>query len=63
MEITKLKVTQVKSTIGHCKRVRSVVTGLGLTRIGKSVVVKNTPEFRGMIKKVIHLVRVEEIDE
>lgn len=63
MGITKLKVTQIKSTIGHCKHTRAVVAGLGLTRIGKSVVVKNTPEFRGMIKKVLHLVRVEEIDE
>lgn len=59
---TKLKVTQKRSLIGQCKRNRAVVRGLGLTRLGKSVVVENTPAFRGMIKKVIHLVEVEEAD-
>ena len=62
MAISKLKVTQIKSTISQCKKNRAVVKGLGLTRVGKSVVVENTPAFRGMIKKVIHLVRVEEAD-
>jgi len=62
MAISKLKVTQKKSLIGQCKRNRSVVAGLGLRRIGNVVVVENTPAFRGMIKKVIHLVDVEEVD-
>lgn len=63
MAISKLKVTQVKSLISQCKKNRMVVQGLGLTRIGKTVVVDNTPAFRGMIKKVIHLVKVEEANE
>jgi len=58
----KLKVTQVRSLIGQCKANRAVVKGLGLTRVGKSVTVENTPAFRGMIKKVIHLLKVEEAD-
>ena len=58
----KLKVTQIKSLISQNSRNRAVVKGLGLTKIGKSVVVDNTPAFRGMIKKVIHLVKVEEAD-
>lgn len=62
MANSKLVVTQVRSLIGQDKRNRAVVAGLGLTRIGKSVVVENTPAFRGMIKKVIHLVRVEKAD-
>ncbi len=62
MAISKLKVTQTKSLIGQCKRNRAVAKGLGLSRIGKCVVVENTPAFRGMIKKVIHLVKVEEAD-
>jgi len=62
MAISKLKVTQKKSVIGQCKRNRAVVAGLGLRRIGNSVVVENTPAFRGMIKKVIHLVQIEEVD-
>ncbi len=58
----KLKVTQVRGLIGQNKRNRAVIAGLGLRKIGKSVIVENTPAFRGMIKKVIHLVRVEEAD-
>lgn len=62
MAISKLKVTQKKSVIGQNKRNRAVVAGLGLRRIGTSVVVENTPAMRGMIKKVIHLVNVEEVN-
>jgi large subunit ribosomal protein L30 len=63
MASTKLKVTQVKSLISQCKKNRAVAQGLGLNKIGKSVIVENTPAFRGMIKKVIHLVKVEESNE
>ena len=62
MAISKLKITQKRSLIGQNKRNRAVIAGLGLKRIGNSVVVDNTPAFRGMIKKVIHLVAVEEFD-
>ena len=62
MAISKLKVTQRRSLIGQNKRNRAVVAGLGLRRIGNSVVVENTPSMRGMIKKVIHLVDVEEVN-
>jgi len=61
MAVSKLKVTQKKSLIGQNKRNRAVVAGLGLRRIGNSVTLSNTPEIRGMIKKVIHLVTVEEV--
>lgn len=56
----KLKVTQVRSEIGRMSRQRAVLRGLGLRGISSSVVVDNTPSFRGMIKKVMHLVTVEE---
>jgi len=36
--------------------------GLGLRKPGSEVIVENTPSFRGMIKKVLHLVKVEEVD-
>ena len=62
MSETKLKVTQVRSLICQNKRNRAVMAGLGLNRIGKFVVVENTPAFRGMIKKVIHLLKVEKAD-
>ena len=58
----KLKVTQVRSTIARPQPQRAILVGLGLRGISKSVVVDNTPSFRGMVKKVIHLVKVEEVD-
>jgi len=53
-------ITQVKSGIGSTKKVRATLVGLGLTRMHKTVTRKDTPEIRGMIAKVRHLVRVEE---
>lgn len=56
----KLVVTQVGSTVGRAHTQHLVIKGLGLRGLGSSVEVDNTPSFRGMIKKVIHLLRVEE---
>lgn len=56
-----LKVTQVKSVIGRPQKQRLVLKGLGLRRIGGSVTVANTPSSRGAIRKVLHLVAVEEV--
>jgi large subunit ribosomal protein L30 len=55
-----ITVTQVKSGIGSTKKIRATLVGLGLTKMQKTVTRKNTPEIRGMIKKVQHLIRVEE---
>ena len=57
----KLKVTQIKSTIGRPEKQEKILAGLGLRGINRTVVVDNTPAFRGMIKKVLHLVTVEEV--
>lgn len=54
-----LKVTLVKSTIGFNKKQAETVRGLGLRRIRHTIVVPDTPEMRGMIHKVRHLVTVE----
>jgi large subunit ribosomal protein L30 len=59
---SKLRVTQIRSTIGQQHPTRATVHGLGLRGPGSTVVVSNTPSFRGAVKKVMHLVRVEEID-
>ena len=56
----KLRLTQTMSWIGRPEAHRKILRGLGLRGPGKSVVVDNTPSFRGMIKKVLHLVTVEE---
>ena len=53
--------TQVKSGIGSTQKIRATLTGLGLTKMQKTVTRKDTPEIRGMLAKVQHLVRVEEI--
>ncbi len=52
--------TLVKSGIGSTRKIRATLTGLGLTRMQKTVTRKDTPEVRGMLAKVAHLVRVEE---
>jgi len=57
-----LKVTQKRSYIGHPQTIRRTLKGLGLGRIGRSVVVANTPSFRGMVKKIMHLVDIQEIN-
>ncbi|MEB2321723.1 MAG: 50S ribosomal protein L30 [Sorangiineae bacterium] len=57
----KLLVRQRVSEIGRPHPQRRVLKGLGLRGPGSSVTVDNTPSFRGMIKKVIHLVEVEEM--
>jgi large subunit ribosomal protein L30 len=62
MGAKQIKVTQIRSSIGRPEKHRKVLKGLGLRGPHKSVVVDNTPSFRGMIKKVIHLVEVEEIN-
>ncbi len=58
---SKLRVKQIKSCIGVEWRQQLNLKGLGLGRIGKTVEVANTPSFRGAIKRVLHLVTVEEI--
>ena len=61
--MTALRVRQKVSTIGQVDHVRRVIKGLGLRGPGSEVVVANTPSFRGMIKKVIHMVEVEEVKD
>lgn len=55
-----LKITLVRSLIGKPESQRAVIKGLGLTKINGTVSLKDTPEIRGMINKVSHLVKVSE---
>ena len=59
----RLRVTQVRSAIHRPKDQKATVRALGLHRIRDSVVKDDRPEIRGMIAKVAHLVRVEEVAE
>ena len=56
-----IKVTLKKSVIGSNESQRATVRGLGLRKLHSSKTLENTPAVRGMVKKVIHLVDVEEI--
>lgn len=58
-----LKIKMVKSEIGRPEKQRKVLRGMGLKKLNASVTLADTPEVRGMIDKVIHLVAVEEIKE
>ncbi len=55
-----LSVTLVKSVIGQKPKNRATVRSLGLRRLNQTVVHEDTPEIRGMLHKVQHLVEVEE---
>ena len=55
-----IKVTQIASSIGKPKDQRATLVGLGLNKMHKVSELEDTPSVRGMIKKVQHLVRVEE---
>ncbi len=55
----KIKVTQIKSTIGTKESHRACIRGLGLRRINQTVEVEDTPAVRGMINKVYYLVKWE----
>ena len=57
---TKIQVTLTKSMIGHPEKHRKVLRGMGLTRLGRTVVLEDTACIRGMINKVSHMVTVKE---
>lgn len=55
-----LKITQIRSQIGQTERHRGTLRALGLGKIGRSVERDESPQVVGMLRKVRHLVRVEE---
>jgi len=57
----KLKITLVRSGIARPGKHKVVLIGLGLKKLNKAVIRHDTPEIRGMINKVSHLVQVEEV--
>ena len=59
--MAKLKVTLVKSIIGSSETQRATVKTLGLGKLNSSSELNDTPQIRGMIRKVEHLVKVEEV--
>jgi large subunit ribosomal protein L30 len=58
--VSKLKITQVRSQIGQTQRHRGTLRALGLGKIGRSVEREDGPVLAGMLRKVRHLVKIEE---
>lgn len=57
-----LKITQIKSYIGRPEAQRKVLRGMGLGKMNRTVTLNDTPEIRGMIRKVVHLVTAVEVE-
>jgi large subunit ribosomal protein L30 len=58
--MSKVRITQVKSKIGQSERHRGTLRALGLRKIGRSVEHEQNPVLEGMLRKVRHLVKVED---
>ena len=58
--MAKIKITQTGSPIRRDKTQRATLVGLGLNKMSRTIEVEDTPEVRGQVKKVQHLVRVDE---
>ena len=56
-----LKITQIKSSIGYKPKARSTLAALGLKKLNQSVEKNDTPQIRGMLKKIEYLLKVEEV--
>lgn len=57
-----LKITQVRSYISRPEKQRKILKGLGLGKMNKTVILQDTPEIRGMVNKLSHLVTMEEVE-
>ena len=61
MTVAKLRITQTRSQIGQTERHRGTLRALGLGKIGRTVEHAESPSLAGMLRKVRHLVKVEEV--
>ncbi len=61
--MSRFRVTQTRSVIGHQQRHRGTLRALGLRRIGQTVEHRDTPQLRGMLRMVASMVNVEEIHD
>ena len=59
--MSKVRITQIRSTIDRPKNQKLTIQALGLGKLNKSVEVENTPQIAGMVNKVSHLVTVTDI--
>ena len=59
--MAELKITWIKSCIGRPKKQREIIRSLGLHRLHHTVVHQDSPTIQGMVRKVIHLLKVEQV--
>jgi large subunit ribosomal protein L30 len=59
--MAKVKITQIRSLIDRPLKQKATIKALGLGKINKSVEVENTPQIAGMLTKVAHLIKVEQL--
>ncbi|MDD4148487.1 MAG: 50S ribosomal protein L30 [Bacteroidales bacterium] len=59
--MTKIKITQVKSKIGSTQRQKRTLEALGIKKLHNPVELEATPQVLGMVNKVLHLVKTEDI--
>ncbi len=57
----KIKITQIKSPIGRNNKQRKILISLGLNKINREKIIENNPALQGMVDKVKHLVRTEQV--
>jgi len=62
IDMAKIKITQVKSVIDRSERQKRTVAALGLKKLNWTVEVEATPQVLGMVTKVSHLVKVEQVN-
>lgn len=60
---TKLKITQIKSSIGYRQKAKKTLEALGLKRMHHTVIQPDNPAIRGMVNSISHLVKVEEVEK
>ena len=58
----KLRIKQIKSYIGRPEKHRRILRGMGLGRLNRTVLLQDMPEIRGMARKVMHLIAMEEVE-
>jgi len=61
--MSKLKITQVRSAIDRDKRQKKTIVALGLGKLHRTVLHNDTPQIRGMVNAVRHLVECEKVEE
>ena len=61
--MSKLCIKQVRSAIGRKKDQKKTLIALGITKLGREVIHNDTPQIRGMVRKISHLLEVSEIEK